>query len=504
MSETKSIYQYIEENKRNGCLPDLFSLPSADSDSRFRFADGAMDGISIFHMRAAEIDPEMLEKLGSALEAAGQREFSKARALLEEVTEKHRAINMIDQLEDYIIDHREELNLHAVHDFGMELMTGSGNTELVKAGMEILEVYAEPGEEQKERIRTLGLSDEFTLFSVFHMLRWTKGNEEIFELAKKVHGWGRIHALERLKPETQEIKDWLLYEGLLDHILPEYSALTCYQKSDVAGRLEGSPSPEEYRAIGDLLCALLSEGPVAGISAVDQADHILLSFVQKSNPYLEGADDYDRIRQLLDYAAPKEELTELKSACRQILSSQKCQAAALAAVQNGENVALATALGIDCCEPLLQCLRADFDKHYIHCGLLLKNTDYVKPALTVFRENLPLSQMASGPADDMGLDKQGKPYRQLGFLIQNFRSLPTCTGEDFIQTAINAPVINNRSMALRVMKSWVAKEQKPLRLISESLWLALEKACEREVRKDLKPSMRALLDGNIEFKEDEL
>jgi hypothetical protein len=95
----------------------------------------------------------------------------------------------------------------------------------------------------------MGVYDEFTYYSARTLSKgsWPKGNEELFILAKNVHGWGRIHAVEWIKPETQEIKDWLLFEGADNTVIPQYSANICLQKAEAENRLEGDLSTREYK-----------------------------------------------------------------------------------------------------------------------------------------------------------------------------------------------------------------------------------------------------------------
>ena len=67
---------------------------------------------------------------------------------------------------------------------------------------------------------------------MYNLKYWDNSNELIFELAKKLHGWGRIHAVKMLKPEdNDEMKEWLWLEGWKNNVMPEYSAYECYTKS---------------------------------------------------------------------------------------------------------------------------------------------------------------------------------------------------------------------------------------------------------------------------------
>jgi hypothetical protein len=82
-------------------------------------------------------------------------------------------------------------------------------------------------------------------------------------------GWGRIHAVEWLSPDTQEIQDWLLMESYKNDIMGEYSALTCVKKSGLPRRIrEKSLTQVEFASVSKLIHYLLLEGPVDGISGL--------------------------------------------------------------------------------------------------------------------------------------------------------------------------------------------------------------------------------------------
>jgi hypothetical protein len=101
----------------------------------------------------------------------------------------------------------------------------------------------------------------------------------LFRLAKCVHGWGRIFAVAFLKPETQEIRDWFLYEGADNTIIPQYSADDCLQKSGAAQRLAMIVSEQEYEAIGKLIKEALSDGPCPGLT---DAKPVLMGYLLQS------------------------------------------------------------------------------------------------------------------------------------------------------------------------------------------------------------------------------
>lgn len=184
---------------------------------------------------------------------------------------------LIDDFQHWIIDNASDLNSNLIFTFSVNLLEKSNNAECIKFAMSVLEIMdIEYNEVWRDIICALGLSDEFTLYSLFLIRQWPDANTVIFDLAKKLHGWGRIHAVERLSPDTQKIKDWLLTEGYKNDIMEEYSALTCVQKSGLPERLRKKfLTQDEFGAASNLIRYLPFEGPVDGISGLDNPEEFL-------------------------------------------------------------------------------------------------------------------------------------------------------------------------------------------------------------------------------------
>ena len=303
----KSIFELINDNIADGVLNRDFTLPDeSKDDSAPRFAPGALDGICLFHTGPSGLDAAGAGQMAQALEQAAGGYYPNADTLFAEWTQNHRAIKIVDKLQDYVIDHSDQLDGGNILNAAMYLILRSSHIECVKIGLELLELFrisSRDSEEVKEIVRRIGQCDEFTIFAVWNMRKWENGNREVFELAKKVHGWGRIHTVAHLKPDTAEIRHWLLTEGTVNDVMNSYSSLTCWQKAQAEAVLFGHPSPEEYKGLSTLLDGLLNEGPVQGISTLENADKILLRFLEISKDYEPSSQNQDllqAVRQWLD------------------------------------------------------------------------------------------------------------------------------------------------------------------------------------------------------------
>ena len=335
----ESIYQQICNNISDGILKPGFVLPEQDEqdsdDFKIKWAPGAMDGISFYHMFHAVLDAGQVKGMARALKCAASRNFPKTDAMFFEWTKDVRAISCIDELQKYVIGHARTLDPGNVFHTALSMVLHSKHMECVKIGLALLELFGEPEENLKAAIRRIGLYDEFTIFAVWNMQKWKNGNDEIFDLAQKVHGWGRIHAVERLEPDTDEIRHWLLTEGTINYVENTYSSLACWQKSGAEELLSGGPTPEEYAAITTLIDGLIEEGPVSGISEIDNAETVLLRYLELSSEYTLSAEEYSVIS-FIKHWADNADMPSVTAACDQVLNSKRCMETILAAVKEGK------------------------------------------------------------------------------------------------------------------------------------------------------------------------
>ncbi len=264
-------------------LPDGFRLPELEDEKLARFADGAIDGIFIYHTEHQTISDEARELLVKAMKAVGKGDREEAKKRFEELGTKARAISAIDDLQQYIIDHKESVSAENVVKFALYTLYNTADRESLKFALSMLELVRLDDDSLKDILRVVGLSDEFTLFVIFIMQQWENANEEIFRIARRTKGWGRIHAIERLIPDTPEIRDWLLREGIHNTVLPSYSALNCWEGSEAENLLfSGNVSPEDFAAISNLMGALLDEGPCPGLSELEKSDEVVKAYLRRA------------------------------------------------------------------------------------------------------------------------------------------------------------------------------------------------------------------------------
>lgn len=496
-----ALFEYIASAAVNGELPEDFSLPGlTDDENELKWADGALDGVTMYHMTIPEITKDDRTLISDAVRAADMRDYDLADSLFKMLGRHLQAIVVIDDLQSYIIDNQSKLNAKNLFEYAMHLLFESDNRECVKFGLSLLELFkTDDKNDLKKAIRTIGLSDEFALFAIFVMLKWKDGNREIWELAKKIHGWGRIHAIARIEPDSEEIRHWILMEGVHNDVMPAYSALTCWNKSDAEDILRNGPSREEFKAIGEIIYGLLDESPVPGISKIPDSDEIISVYLDTAGTMELTLDDYDVINEILGYY--EEEYSDrcpIALECKRLLHTYHARCLILDAVRQGRCLELAIDSGVDIKPYVFDLMSSSIEDNYHKCRYLMHDSEYRNKTMELYRHKLPLNEMKTQPTKTHGLGREYWRQSAVEFLLQELRHYP-CEGMDFVEVGLQSAPVRTRNGALCVLEFWVTAAEKPLSEVLPDMWELLSKLSETEPDDKVRNRMKKLLSGAAAF-----
>ena len=301
-----------------GRLPREFTLPKDPDDERgFLFADGAQDGIAFFHTRPRGLSNVEADLLVDALNAVLGGHIDTADELFLKLTKTRRALEFAGALSDIVEENASSINPIHAYSYGMHLVTMAKDKELVKIGLALH--HKAPKDRLKglkQVIVDLAYCNEFTWFCLPIIKKWDGGNDQIFEIAKHVYGWGRVHACVFLEPETREIKQWFLAEGVDNGVMPPYTALVAWNKSDATSLLGGRLTQEGFTCISRIMAALLDEGPCRGISLVEDPESAIRKFLNQARSFELSPDNYEVIRTIEERWDRDEQIARL---CEELL-----------------------------------------------------------------------------------------------------------------------------------------------------------------------------------------
>ena len=511
-----SIYELIKTSiQTNGKLPEDFKLPSKDPNG-VPWADGAMDGVFVYHTVRNE---ENIDALKNIVFQISERKFEEAQTNLDKLD-----FSMISRrysLLNWIIQEEEKINLNNLYEFATFQLTNSKNIELIKFCLSVLTIMnIETDKDTIEKVKTLALSDEFTLYCLDILVycldilvQLEDSNDEIFEIAKKVKGWGRIYTIEYLQATNNEIKEWILEEGCHNNVLPAY---TCAKKINLVEILnEDKISNKKFNDISYLMNALLDESAITGISALENRELLIERYLEKAKYLSSTEDDYSAVMTLKEYIKNNKEINnDLIKICDKILNSEKTRNNVKELLKEGYGYNIAKYLSIDTDKYILEYLQNNPLKNpYIIFNI--SERENMEKLVSFIEKNLTLEKLKGAPTDKFyPKNKENKEYifldtiiRKLGnfgrternFVVSLYPVEPTASmdepenfigiGENLIICALNSPYVDIRYGAVNTLESWKEKEY----ILSNKIIENIRNLEKLEVDEELKIKLNKLL-----------
>ena len=507
-----SIYELIKNSiQANGELPEDFKLPPKDPNG-VPWADGALDGVYIYHLVENEEDIEPLKNIVFQI---SEGKFEEAQNNLENLD--FFMISRRDPLLNWIIQEQKQINIDNLCEFAISQLSTSKNIEVIKFCLCVLEIIKlETEKDTIEKVKILALSDEFTLYCLNILKNLKNSNEEIFEIAKKVKGWGRIYSVKYLKVTNDEIKEWILEEGCHNYIIPAYTAYTCAKKINLVEILnEDKISNKKFNDISYLMNALLDEEAITGISNLEDRELLIERYLEKAKTLASTEEDYYAVITLKEYIKNNKEINnELIKICDEILNSENTRNNVKELLKEGYGYNIAKYLGIDIDKYILEYLQDNPLKNpYIVFNI--SERENMKKLVSLIEKKLTLEKLEGAPTDKFySKNEKNKEYIFLDTIIKKLGNLgrterkfvvsvypvdPTASmdepenfigiGENLIICALNSPYVDIRYGAVNTLESWKEKGY----ILSNEIIENIKNLEKLEVDEELKIKLNKLL-----------
>jgi hypothetical protein len=325
-------------------------------------------------------------------------------------------------------------------------------------------------------VRVLGAHEEFTLYAAVAVGNGTEDPEtELWAMARKVDGWGRIHCVERLRHTTDPaIRDWILRSGFRNSVMDDYLALIAARTGGLLAALRGPHVDRELlTAAGDVLQALLPGGPDGediddyddGAEAVEAYLEILrtraadladLTAVTALQQWL-ASDTWSERRAATRWSALQRSLC--LAACREITEQDHWQdwiSTALLSEDDAEFAqaqGLAVTRGLDTFDALLPRIWKDPLDGPWYAAWREADRHRAERLCAAARALLPLELIASGAADELLGGPDRRPHTALEWTLTALRG-HSGVGGDLLLVGLQSPVVRNRLMALKALHTW--------------------------------------------------
>lgn len=386
-----------------------------------------------------------------------------------------KANNTFEFVDPFIEKVRSDRDLQPerVHSLATWLATKAADREPVKAGIALLGVVSQAAD--NDVLLTLGRHEEFTVFAAVAIANSSPNAEPaLWTLAKSVDGWGRIQTVERLaKTSDPAIKAWLIRDGFKNSVMYEYLAYTCAVAGGLAEEL-ARPEIDDalFNGAGEILAALIDGrgGPAEGIYDYEQGVTAIGEYLRHAKGRAQTLNHLLAVKTIEGFLIGKKGWDERSQAgwtpevrqgllthATEILARPEWKARTLESLKSKDRVEFwnasrsAMALGLDPWDEFFTRVSAGED----HWFDLFQTKDHGRfgRALELATTKIPLGEIATGPALQMGLGPAFAHHSHLDFVLQELPRFPR-QGWPFIKAGMKSPVIRNRNMAIRALAAW--------------------------------------------------
>ena len=505
-----SILEYLKRNlNMDGSLKDAaHTLPDEKkADNEVKFAPGLMD--AMFGADESEESNLRIKKLTKLISQIAKNGDEQSKSdFYREVTENEQVIGIIDEFLECLVRYSLSTEPY-LYNFANKLATKTNNRNSVKFGIAILGLCQ--NKKPIENLKILGLHDEFTIFSVIALLNLSDNLvNDLWQLAKQVDGWGKIQLVDRLAQMElpEEIRDWLVIDGYKNDIMYEYLALTCAKKGMLNEKLkEDSISNTQFVSAGEIIVALMDEGPAQGMSGYDEVVETMENYVRHAKTQNLHIGDFIALHRIKSYLEESPEANEVLkkwdqndlSNClidlNEILNSKDWTTEVQKALKSSDDIEYwngkqaAQKLGMDLWETFWNKLKQnplDYSAWYdVTTNAKESNVDEI---IELAMNKLPLDELGSGPKDSMGFGDDFQKYSSLDNIILFLENRPR-KGEKIILVGLDSPVTRNRNIAIRVLSNWKAENW------SSEIAEKIKKLSEIEPNENTKENINRLLNG---------
>lgn len=486
-------------------LPD----EKRDNENKLRFAPGLMD--AMFGEDSSADSNRKVKELKKLLIKIAKQGDKKAEAdFYNLVISNEGVIGFIDEFLKNIVNQGLPIQPY-LFSFSKDMALKSNHRNSVKFGIAILGLCQ--NKSIINELKVLGMHDEFTVYTTVALSNISDNLvQDLWELAQKVDGWGKIQLVNRLANMelSDKQRDWLIRKGYKNSIMYEYLVYTCALNGKLHDRLGSENIDNElFKSSAEIIEALIAGGPAEDISAYIYASDVIENFIRHAKIHTADIAEFltlNRIREFL--IEVQQEIGEhtkngwtddIISNCiidvNAILDSRDWREPTYKALNSSDHMtywngkSAADKLGIDVWEIVWKkLLQQPMDSTAWYDVTHYAKHDQADQVIEFALKTIPLSELATGPKDSMGLGPDFAKYQPLDTVITFLEDYPK-KGEQIVLTGLHSPVTRNRNMAIKVLAKWKTENW------SDAIRKQLEKLSAIEPNNDTKENITKLLNG---------
>ncbi len=507
-----SIYEHLMRHihpEVRGLLPGGETLPDDGvfwAKHKYRWVAGGLDGAFGHHVSPEE-STSHAERVAAALRRIAHDSSIEAVREFYDLVCAENALQYIDGILKLIVEGQRP-DWHFVCEVGSWLATRAPDREPVKVGIGLLGVACD--QQVLDIIMNLGRHDEFTLYAavaVRHIIEFP--DAVLMELGQHVDGWGRVQVIERLEGTTNpDVRRWMLRQGYKTSVMIEYTAYTCATTGALLDELSRNDVDDEvFAAATDLLEALIEGGGTRDMRDYEEgfdAVGYYLQLAERRRPQLDTLLTVDAIRGFVDREDSDDDRLgrlgwtsgrrdDLRGQCQRILAWPEWPTLTMEALDAQDEkdfwtgVRAAKVLGIDSWEQCFRRIEEGDDRWF----LVTETEDQarIERVIRLADARIPLDDIASGPALELGLGNEFAGHLALDWLLQGVQRFPGL-GQHLIVAGLRSPVIRNRRQAALALSACDRSHW------ANEILVAVEQALRDEPDSKVRKDLERLLAGD--------
>ncbi|OIQ22075.1 MAG: hypothetical protein BM557_01475 [Flavobacterium sp. MedPE-SWcel] len=289
-----SLYRHILTNVNTiGQLPSTYKLPDNTKTGTVDKEKASIYDVEFEFRQDDSLKKELQDLAEKLKKIANEGNREAAVEFYSTITKYSNVSSIIDAFLDEISSHSLDIEPH-LFAFAKDLMLNTGHKNGVKFGIAILGLCQ--NKTIIEKLKTLGLYNEFTLYVAISILNLSENPEgDLWDLGRRVHGWGKIQLIERLVKicKTEELKDWLIDDGYKNNIHNQHLACLCAIYGELDKKVSINIIDEKlYNNTREILNILLSPGPADDISCYHNAPSTMSNFIKHSYQHANQVKDF--------------------------------------------------------------------------------------------------------------------------------------------------------------------------------------------------------------------
>lgn len=435
-----------------------------------RWAAGALDGVRGHGSGGGQSAAKAMAAAEAFANACDRPSEHNLRELYTVVCDDG-VLDFIDPMVERLAELRPDMT--ALQTLGRWLATTASDRGAVKVGIAILGVTGLG--RGVGVVRALGAHEEFTLSAAVAMTNGLAEPEsELWALASAVDGWGRIHCVECLRnTKDPAIRSWILRQGFRNSIMDEYLAFIAATTGGLLDALLTEDVDRELlTAAGDILQALVGGGPAEDLDDYASGADAVEAFLHHMGTRAETLGDLHTVGEIRSFLS-REDGWEARSSkgwtasrrsafedrCEEILWREVWRDRITVGLLSDDQVEFwqaeraAQMWGIDTFHVHVERIREDPLGSAWFQAWGQADGERAEQLVALARDLLPLREIATGVADELGLGSDWAPHSALDWTLQALRD-HVGVGADLVLVGLDSPVTRNRNMSLQVLRSW--------------------------------------------------